>query len=208
MCLRTRVIGAVTGLLLLAPPASAQWVFKLEPNHSTVSFSVPIVGGLTTVRGTFKEFDAEIAYDEEHLEKSSVAATIKAYSVDTDIDMRDRDLRGPLFFDVSHHPEITFRSKQIEKRGENSYVAIGALSIRGITREIELPFQITGVQWDEEHTKPVLGVAAKTILNRKDFGVGTDWRHSAIPNFLGDEVTVEIFLWTHRGKKQEAASDE
>jgi hypothetical protein len=40
-------------------------------------------------------------------------------------------------------------------------------------------------------------------VNRQDFGVGSDWRHSAIPNFLGDEATVEIFMWTRRGKKQE-----
>lgn len=200
-----RINSAVTvtlTLTLLVVPlaAAAQWVFKLEPNHSTVSFSVPIVGGLTTVRGTFTDCNAEITYDPEHLEKSSVTATIKAYSVDTDIDMRDKDLRGPKFFDVDHNPEITFRSKKIKKQGDG-YVAVGDLSLRGVTKEIELPFVITGMSWDDEHTRPVLGIAAKTTLNRLDYGIGADWQHSAIPNFLGNEVAIEIFLWTRQGKK-------
>jgi len=194
------VVVAVS--LAVAVPVFAQWTFKLEPNHSTVAFSVPIAGGLTTVKGTFKDFEVDIAYDEEHVEKSSVVAAIKAYSVDTDVDSRDKDLRGPKFFDVANHSLITFRSKRIEKRG-NDLVAIGDLSIRGVTKEIALPFVITGVQWNNEHTKPVLGIAAKCKVNRQDYGVGSDWQHSAIPNFIADEITIEINLWTRQGQKAE-----
>ncbi len=199
---RTILLVAVALSLAVAVPVLAQWNFKLEPNHSTVAFSVPIAGGLTAVKGTFKDFDVEISYDEEHIEKSSVVAAIKAYSVDTDVDSRDKDLRGPKFFDVGSHPVITFRSKRIEKRGDE-LVAIGDLSIRGVTKEIALPFVITGVQWNAEHTKPVLGIAAKCKVNRQDYGVGSDWQHSAIPNFIADEITIEINLWTRQGQKAE-----
>ncbi|MFQ5696123.1 MAG: YceI family protein [Terriglobia bacterium] len=200
-------LGLLAGLLLAPSTATAEWALKLERNHSTVSFSVPIVAGMTTGRGTFKNYDVEFVYDEEDISQWSVRATIKTESVDTDIEMRDRDLRGPLFFDAANHPEITFQSKRIEKRGEG-YVAIGTLTMRGVTKGIELPFVITAVQWGgREEKRPQLGVAVKWTVNRQDYGLGSDWRHSAIPNFIGDDVTVEIFLWTRRGRRP-AASDE
>ncbi len=192
----------IATLFLSAPSALSQWVLRLEPNHSTASFSVPIVGGITKVMGNFRDFDVNIIYDEEDITKSSVSVRIKAYSIDTGIDMRDKDLRGPKFFDVINYPEITFQSKRIEKRGEG-YVAVGDLSMRGVTKEIELPFVITGINWrGEEEKRPLLGVAVNWTVNRQDYGIGSGWQHSVIPNFLGDEVTIDIFIWTRSGRKQ------
>lgn len=192
----------VATTFLAVQPAASQWILDLEPNHSTVSFSVPIVGGLTTVTGNFRDLDVAITLNEEDITRSSVSATIKAYSIDTGIDMRDKDLRGPKFFDVSHYPEITFRSHRIEKKGEG-YVAIGDFTMRGVTKEIELPFVITGLNWskEEEEKHPRMGIAAQWKLNRQDYGVGSDWQHSAIPNFIGDEVTIQIFMWTRKGRR-------
>lgn len=180
--------------------ASASFRLEAEPNHSTIGFSVPIAAGMTRVTGKFTRFEATVLYDAEDPSKWSIAATIDAGSVDTGIDARDQDLRGPAFFDVENHPRILFESGAIERRGDD-FVARGTLTIRGVAREIELPFQITAVDWEEG--APLLGFASVLSLNRKDFGVATDWRHSLIPNFLGDEIQVEIFLWTKRGKKEE-----
>lgn len=196
----------VASAFVAVQPAASQWILDLEPNHSTVAFSVPIVGGLTTVTGNFRDFDVNITFNEEDITRSSVTATIKAYSIDTGIDMRDKDLRGPKFFDVSNHPEITFRSRRIEKRGEG-YVAVGHFSMRGVTKEVELPFVITGLNWSGEEKHPSMGIAAEWKLNRQDYGVGSDWQHSAIPNFVGDEVTIQIFMWTRPGRKPETSGD-
>lgn len=176
---------------------SASFRLEAEPNHSTIGFSVPIAAGMTRVTGKFTRFEASVLYDAEDVSKWSIAAAIDAASVDTGIDDRDEDLRGPDFFDTESHPRILFESDEIERRGDE-FVARGTLTIRGVAREIELPFRITAVDWEEE--APLLGLAAELSLNRTDFGVGTDWRHTLIPNFLGEEVQVEIFLWTKRGK--------
>ncbi len=184
------------GLLTLV---SASFRLEAEPNHSTIGFSVPIAGGMTRVTGKFTRFEASVIYDAEDPSKWSLTAAIDASSVDTGIDERDEDLRGRDFFDTENHPRILFESDAIERRGDD-YVARGTLSIRAVAREIELPFRVTAVDWEEE--APLLGLAAEFPLNRIDFGVGTDWRHTLIPNFLGDEVQVEIFLWTKRGKRE------
>ncbi len=143
----------------------------------------------------------DIVYDEEDITKSSVKVEIDASSVDTGIDARDRDLQSKKFFDVANHPVITFQSRKIEKRGEG-YVAIGDLTMRGVTRKFELRFVFSDRQKNKDG-KLRIGVVANAKLNRQSFGVGSDWVHSAIPNFLGDEVTVEIFAYTRLGKKIE-----
>jgi len=184
------------GLLTFLSPS-----FRLaaEPNHSTIGFSVPIAAGMTRVTGKFTRFEASVLYDADDPSRWTIDASIEAASVDTGIDERDEDLRGPDFFDTENHPRILFESDAIQRRGDE-FVARGTLTIRGVAREIELPFRVTAVDWEEE--APLLGLAAEFSLNRTDFGVGTDWRHTLIPNFLGEEVQVEIFLWTKRGKRE------
>ncbi len=184
------------GLLTLV---SASFRLEAEPNHSTIGFSVPIAAGMTRVTGKFTRFEASILYNVDDPSRWTLEASIEAASVDTGIDDRDEDLRGADFFDTENHPRILFESDEVERRGED-YVVRGTLTIRGVAREIELPFRVTAVDWKEE--APLLGLEAEFSLNRTDFGVGTDWRHTLIPNFLGEKVKVEIFLWTKRGKKE------
>ena len=185
-------------LTLGASPAFAQCTLQVEPNHSTVAFSVPIAGGITRVTGKFTAFKLEINFDEKNLTRSSVSASIQADSIQTGIEARDADLRGEQFFAVKDYPEITFESREIKKRGRQ-YVAIGPLNMRGMTKTVELPFVITAVQWDEKK-RPVLGISVRYELNRLDFGVGAGWRHTSIPNFIGNSVTIEIHFWTRPGK--------
>jgi polyisoprenoid-binding protein YceI len=186
-------------VLISAGPVSGQWSLELEPNHSSISFAVPVAGGITKVRGVFRSFVVKITYDENEITQSKVVVNIEATSVDTNNEMRDHDLRGETFFDVARHPLITFESRRIDRRGEG-YVAVGDLVIKGIKRTVEVPFVITRIDHVPERG-PVLGASSAWSVNRKDFDLGIDWRHSAIPNFLGDVVTVEVDLWTRTGKR-------
>lgn len=92
--------------------------YPIDNNHSTVGFSVPILGGLSQVKGKFTDFAITLNNDEKDVTKSSVSVVIKATSVDTGIEGRDRHLRNADFFDVEKYPEITFKSERIEKKGK------------------------------------------------------------------------------------------
>src|SRR6185503_17364757 len=110
-------------LLLLAVTALAQdgtttRVYPIDNNHSTVGFSVPILGGLSQVKGKFTDFTVTLNHDEKDITKSSVSVVIKATSVDTGIEGRDRHLRTADFFDVEKFPEITFQSSSVVKKGK------------------------------------------------------------------------------------------
>lgn len=198
---RRLTLNLFLALALLVTPAFGQWVLKVEPNHSTVGFSIPIMGGITKVTGKFIGMEVEIRYDEDDITKSSVEVVLQAGTIDTGIDDRDRDLQGPKFFDVANHPTITFQSSKVEK-SEEGFVAFGELTMRGVTRQIAIPFVFSQVTKNKDG-RLRMGVVASFTLNRQDYGVGSDWVHSAVPNFIGDEVTVEMFVYI-RGKKAKA----
>lgn len=200
-------LRAAAGVVLLASPVWAQYTFQAEPNHSTVSFAVPIAGGMTKVRGSFTKFTAEMIHDESDISKWSVNAVIEVASINTGIADRDRDLQSQAFFDAANHPQITFHSRRIEQHGER-YVAHGDLTIRGVTKPYALEFVFTGWNRDKDKpdVKPRFGIAAKGKLNRLDFGVATDWKHTLIPNFIGEEIEIEIDMWTRGGTKVAGSS--
>jgi polyisoprenoid-binding protein YceI len=167
--------------------------YPVDNNHSTVGFSVPILGGLSQVKGKFTDFAITINNDEKDITKSSVNVVIKATSVDTGIEGRDRHLRTADFFDVEKFPEITFKSERIEKKGKQ-YIAHGPLTMHGVTKEIALPFTVNGTFKNPTNGKMSVGYSAKMVLNRRDFGINYSRQDS--PTFVGDNITIEIELVT------------
>ncbi|HEY4424203.1 MAG TPA: YceI family protein [Pyrinomonadaceae bacterium] len=167
--------------------------YPIDNNHSTVGFSVPILGGLSQVKGKFTDFAITLNNDEKDITKSSVSVVIKATSVDTGIEGRDRHLRSADFFDVEKFPEITFKSERIEKKGKQ-FIAHGPLTMHGMTKPIALPFSITGTFKNPTTNKMSVGYSATMVLNRRDFGINYSRQDS--PTFVGDNITVEIELVT------------
>jgi len=155
--------------LILSGNVLAQEVVKLiaETNHSTVQFSVPISSGLTRITGKFKDYQINLDYVDKDITKSILTAVIKTASVDTGIPARDEDLRGKDFFQVEKFPEIKFTSKSIVKEG-SGYLVIGTLDFLGISREIKLPFAITGTKGDN-----VIGFSSRYTLKRSDYNFAT-----------------------------------
>ena len=185
-------------ILLLAITAFAQdgattKPYPIDNNHSTVGFSVPILGGLSQVKGKFTDFAITLNNDEKDITKSSVSVVIKATSIDTGIDGRDRHLRSADFFDVEKFPEITFKSERIEKKGKQ-FIAHGPLTMHGVTKPIALPFSVTGTYKNPTTNKMSVGYSATMVLNRRDFGI--NYSRQDNPTFVGDNITVEIELVT------------
>lgn len=176
----------------IAAQVSTGKPYPIDMNHSNVGFSVPIMNGLSKVKGKFTDFAVTLTNDEKDITKSSVSVVIKATSIDTGIEGRDRHLRTPDFFDVEKFPELTFKSSRIEKKGKN-FIAHGTLTMHGVEKEIALPFTVTGVSESADKTKKTVGYSASIVLNRRDYGI--NYTHK-VPTFVGDNITVEIDLIT------------
>src|ERR1044071_7261222 len=138
-----KVFGLTLSFILSVGAALAADEFKIDPKHSSVGFAVTHMV-VSTVHGRFNDFQGKIVYDEKDPSKSSVNVTIKTASVNTDNAQRDTDLRSPNFLDATNHPEITFQSKSVEKKSANSFVAHGVLTIRGVSKDVDLPFELKG----------------------------------------------------------------
>ena len=132
--LRAVLIGLFMVLVVTlgAAPIALQ---KFDTNHSTIAFTVPILGGMSEVEGKFIDFAIDAAFDEQHPEASHVKAVIHATSVSTGIKERDDHLRSADFFDVAKFPDITFQSTSIEKTADG-FLAHGDFTMHGVTKSI------------------------------------------------------------------------
>lgn len=156
-------------VLLIATPVFAQ-DFQIDPKHSSANFAVKHLL-VSTVRGRFGGgVSGTIHLDPNDITKSSVVATIKTDTVNTDNEYRDKDLRSDHFFEVEKYPEIKFQSSKVEKRGDD-YVAIGNLTMKDVTKQVELPFTLTQ---GESRGKKKLGVDSSLTINRFDYHVNFD----------------------------------
>ncbi len=181
---------------MLSTGIFAQESIKLvvEPNHSTIGFALSIAK-ITRVTGKFKDYEITIDYRKEDIAKSLVDIKIKVASVDTGIEDRDTDLQSKTFFYSEKYPEITFKSHSISKKDDH-YIATGEFSMRGVSKEMSIPFDLVSAVGN------TLAFRIRMKINRLDYGVGTKWQHSLIPDFLGKEVDVEIDFWTRKAKNQ------
>lgn len=129
---------------------------------------------MTTVRGRFKELQATLTGDRDRPEDAGVEATISVASLDTGVADRDAHLRSADFFDADNHPQITFRSKQLEgnppKQEGDRFRLVGDLTIRETTMEVVLDCEYEG-RGTDPWRKTRAGFTFRTELDRQDWGL-------------------------------------
>ena len=183
------ILAAVPAVILFTVNSFAAEKFEIDKTHSVISFTVRHMS-IAKVTGQFREFSGTIHYDEQDITKSSVNVTIKTASIDTGNDNRDNHLRTGDFFNAPTDSLITFASKKIEKQGDG-YVAVGDFTLRGVTKEVNLPFTILGKVKDQRGNTRI-GIEATLTLNRFDYGVKWDRKFDESNLIVGENV--EIYL--------------
>lgn len=173
--------------LLWLTAARAADTYTIDPVHSTVGFAVTHLV-INTVHGKFTEFTGTITVDGHQI--TDAKGTIETKSVDTGVAMRDKDLRSSNFFDVEKYPTIIFQSKSVRTEGANT-VVVGDFTMHGVTKEISLPVTLKGPIQDPWGNSRI-GLAAKTTLNRKDFGLTYNKTLETGGLVVGNEIEIEI----------------
>jgi len=161
--------------------------------HSQVEFGVKHMM-FTNVRGQFRDFDATLVVDEANPGGSSVQVEIDAASIDTAVADRDNHLRSADFFDVAQHPKLTFRSRLANGASfveGGRFKLVGDLTIRGVTREVELDATYEGRgrdPWGQEK----MAFTAEGRVDRHDFGLTWNQALEAGGVLVGRDVKLVV----------------
>lgn len=144
-----------------------RWI--IDPERSFAEFNVRYMM-FARVQGKFTGISGAVELDPGSVAGSSVYVRINTASVSTGDQTRDSFLRGPVFFDTDKHPEITFKSTDVEDAGEHCIRITGDLTIRGVSRRQTFE----GEYYDQEQNgegKARMHFVARTGINREDYGI-------------------------------------
>ncbi|WP_454199421.1 YceI family protein [Nocardia sp. Marseille-Q1738] len=170
--------------------------WAIDPVHSTLGFSVRHLM-VSKVRGRFTDFSGKLVIAEDG--SASAEAEIRVDSVTTDNAQRDAHLRTADFFQAEQFPVATFKSTGFRVDGDD-FLVDGDFTIRGVTKPVSLDVEFLGVN-PGMGQGPVAGFEAKTVINRRDFGITIDMPLPDGGAVIGDKITltleVEVGLQSH-----------
>jgi polyisoprenoid-binding protein YceI len=181
------VLAVLAGLTQVRMAVGAD-LYQVDPSHTSVNFTVRHLA-IYKVRGQFHKFTGTIRYDEADITQSALEGTIQVDSLDTEQAKRDNDLRGEQFLDAEHYPTITFASQRVEKRNDG-YVLIGTMTMHGVSKEVTIPFTLTGPVM--HMGKTLLGFEANFEINRQDFGIIYAKMMDSGGLVVGNTVQIEL----------------
>jgi len=171
----------------------------IDPHYSTIRFSVTQLK-LRTVRGVFNKCFGQIEFDGSNVSQLKVHAQIDPDSVDTEIKMRDRAIKGDDFLKAVRYPVITFESTRIVPLSKSEFTMYGNLTIRRDTKEVAVDVHGPDTFGKTIAGKTCFTARASAKLNRKDFGMNYS---SAL---ISDDVSVLITVRVIEGQDPEESS--
>jgi polyisoprenoid-binding protein YceI len=180
---------AVMGAATTGPAAAADAAathYTADPTKSTLDFQFVQAGAQN--KGKFAKLTATLDFSPDNPATGKLDVVVQIASVDTGDKERDDTLKSADLFAADKFPQAHFVSTQITKTA-NGYDAVGKLTLRGVPRDIHVPFTFKAAT---EQGKSVGALLGKTTLKRLDFGVGQgDWKAT---DQVGNDVAVSYSL--------------
>ena len=179
------LLNLTTATLIVAMgiSSSANAEQKLVPAQSEISFTSKQMG--VPVSGSFKKFDAQIAFDPKKPELTKVSFSVDLLSADIGNSETEKELKKPGWFDSLKMPAAIFTSSGVKSLGGEKFEFSGKLAIKGVSQNIVVPVTLA----QANGTTRVIG---NFILKRLDFKIGDgDWNDVSL---VANEVIVNIKL--------------
>jgi polyisoprenoid-binding protein YceI len=166
---------------------------------------------ITTVTGQFNEFDLEVETEGDDFTKASkILFTADINSISTNNTQRDNHLKSADFFAADKYRQLKFEGKRLKKHKGN-YILQGDLTIRDVTKPVEVEVQYGGTITDPwGQTRAGFTVDGK--VNRKDFQLMwdavTEAGHIVVDNEIKIHCAVELVKQTDSSDGVEKKSRE
>lgn len=185
------VLKTLTVLALMSGSAFAQ-KWNLDKSHSKVTFSVTHMM-ISETEGKFKIYDGSVTSSKEDFTDAQIEFSIDVNSIDTDDEARDKHLKSDDFFNAEKFPTMKFKGKQLKKVSGKNYKLIGDLTIRDVTKPVEMDVVFGGIQKDPwGNTKA--GFKVKGAINRKEYGLKWNAALETGGVVVSEEVNIECHI--------------
>jgi polyisoprenoid-binding protein YceI len=171
----------------ISPDRIPTGTYNVDPSHSSVAFEVRHMG-IATVRGSFRKFQGTL---DATGQAPVLQGVVEVASIDTGEEQRDAHLTSPEFFDVDREPEISFHSTATESTDDGNIRLTGEITIKGITKPIELTGTIAENGEDPWGNERV-GLEVEGVIDRREFEL--KWNQT-LPNgnlLVSDRVKLLV----------------
>ncbi len=162
----------IAAFLFVQMASFAQTTWKNDKMHSKLTFTVTHLM-VSDVDGLFKNFDVTITASKPDFSDAVFNLTADVSSINTDVDMRDNDLKSAGWFDAATYPTITFKSTSITSEGNNKYKLTGNLTMHGVTKTVTMDLLYRGTIQNPMSKKDDAGFKLTGTLKRSDFNIGS-----------------------------------
>jgi len=163
--------------------------WNLDPTHTEIGFSVRHL--MSKVRGKFESFEGSLVTADD-ITASKVSVEVDLSSINTGTADRDNHLRSSDFFEVETHPKMTFATTGVTQKRDSEFVVDGELTIKGVTKPLELAVEFLGEGGDPWGGTRV-GVEASGEISRKEFGIDFNIPVAGADKaMIGDKITITI----------------
>ena len=166
--------------------------YKIDPAHSEIAFKVKHMM-IATVSGNFTQFDATLQTEAPDFNNTTISFEADVNSINTNNEQRDGHLKSEDFFAAEKFPKLTFVSKSFTKEDEEEYKLVGDLTIRGVTKTVELAVEYGGTMTDPYgQIKAGFDISGK--INRKEFGLSWGVVTEAGGVVVSDDVKLHLSI--------------
>jgi polyisoprenoid-binding protein YceI len=164
--------------------------YKIDAAHSEITFKVKHLM-ITNVTGSFTKFDATLESEAADFSDAKISFEADTNSISTNNEQRDGHLKSDDFFAAEKFPKLSFTSKSFTKTTDNQYVLTGDLTIRDVTKTVELGVEYGGTVTDP-YGQVKAGFEIGGKINRKDFGLTWGAVTEAGGVVVSDEVKLHL----------------
>ncbi|MCC9168103.1 YceI family protein [Pontibacter harenae] len=178
--------------------AITKWV--IDPYHSDVQFKVRHLV-ISTVTGSFNNFTGGATVQGDDFDGAEIHFSLDVKSIYTKVEARDNHLRSAEFFDAENHPNINFQSTYFAKKYENVYTLVGMLTIKDITKPVELTAEFGGFAEDEFGNRKA-GFEVSGTFSRWEFGLTYNPLNKTGGLVLGEEVKLSANIQLKQEEEQ------
>ncbi len=178
---RTLILAA---LAVASNAFAAAETYIIEPTHTLPRFEYNHLG-YSQQLSRFDKTSGKIVLDRA-AHTGSVEVTIDATSVNSGVDMFNKHLQGPDFFDAEAYPTITYKSSKLVFDKDNLVAVEGELTLKGVTKPVTLTVTSFKCAMHPMRKKEACGATATAKVKRSDFNMG-----KYVPA-VSDEVTLTL----------------